>query len=104
MSYCQKFFALNLIIAFIVAINAQYYAASSMGGAAGCVVTVSYFLYRFFDIFSLKFKFIQKLFFQGNQLYSHGNYIRDLNLIELHELQNYKKELIEFKEVFVKFF
>lgn len=36
---------------------------------------------------------------QGSKLFSHGNYIRDLNAAELEEMGKYKKELIEFKEV-----
>ncbi|KAI1702137.1 pepsin inhibitor-3-like repeated domain-containing protein [Ditylenchus destructor] len=57
------------------AVLGQYYSPpmANMGGAIGCVVT-------------------------GNKLFSHGNYIRDLNTEELHELDKYRRELIEFKE------
>lgn len=39
------------------------------------------------------------MLFQGDQLYSHGNYIRNLNNTEKNELMVYKKAINEFQEV-----
>ncbi|TMS34456.1 hypothetical protein L596_002045 [Steinernema carpocapsae] len=52
---------------------AQVYSNPSMGGSVGCVVT-------------------------GKKLYSHGNYIRDLNENEQKDLKKYKADLALFKK------
>ncbi|VDN53249.1 unnamed protein product [Dracunculus medinensis] len=63
-----------LIISILyIFLDAQLYSPPAMGGSYGCVVT-------------------------GDQLYSHGNYIRNLNNTEKNELMVYKKAINEFQE------
>uniref|UniRef100_A0A915DKQ0 Pepsin inhibitor-3-like repeated domain-containing protein n=1 Tax=Ditylenchus dipsaci TaxID=166011 RepID=A0A915DKQ0_9BILA len=72
LSFSPSILAVCLFMCCALVADSQYY-GPPMGGAIGCVVT-------------------------GTKLFSHGNYIRDLNAEEFQELDKYRRELIDFKE------
>ncbi|KAL7072778.1 hypothetical protein ACQ4LE_007976 [Meloidogyne hapla] len=67
----MSFIIFLLIFVFSAFVNAQFYSPPMTG--SGCVAT-------------------------GNKLYSHGNFIRELNTKEMSEMEIYKNKLLEWKQ------
>uniref|UniRef100_A0A914NCG0 Pepsin inhibitor-3-like repeated domain-containing protein n=1 Tax=Meloidogyne incognita TaxID=6306 RepID=A0A914NCG0_MELIC len=67
----MSFIIFLLIFVFSAFVNAQFYSPPMTG--SGCVAT-------------------------GNKLYSHGNFIRELNGKEMSEMEIYKNKLLEWKQ------